>query len=154
DVKLTKGNLAFDSPVPKTMLQNISLESSKEFTHIRYTAITCDPDEFVRKKYSIRQKNYERDTEIMVVITMYNENDSLFIKTMSSVVKNVAYICSKKNSGIWGSEGWKKIVVLIVSDGRNKINKRTLNVLSAMGCYQDGIMQDRVRRKPITAHLF
>ncbi|CAG8825712.1 31652_t:CDS:1, partial [Racocetra persica] len=80
DVKLTKGNLAFDSPIPKTMLRNIFFESSKEFTHIRYTAITCDPDEFVGKKYLIQQNNYKRDTEIMVVITMYNENDTLFIK--------------------------------------------------------------------------
>ncbi|CAG8760564.1 4196_t:CDS:2, partial [Racocetra fulgida] len=147
-------NLVFDSPVPNMILRNISFKSSEEFTHIRYTAITCDPDEFVEKKYSIRQNNYKRDTEIMVVITMYNENDALFIKTISSVIKNVAYICSKKRSEIWGSECLKKIVVLIVSDGCNKVNKRALNVLSTMGCYQDGIIQDRVRRKPVTAHLF
>ncbi len=29
-----------------------------------------------------------------------------------------------------GSEGWKKIVVCVVSDGRSKVNKRTLQVLS------------------------
>ncbi|CAG8756996.1 35983_t:CDS:2, partial [Racocetra persica] len=53
------------------------------------------------------------------------------------------------------NEGWKKIVVLIVLDGRNKINKYTLSVLSVIGCYQDGIVQDRVNnRRPVTAHLF
>jgi chitin synthase len=31
---------------------------------------------------------------------------------------------------MWGPEGWKKVVVCVVSDGRNKINKRTLQVLS------------------------
>lgn len=31
---------------------------------------------------------------------------------------------------MWGPEGWKKVVVCIVSDGRNKVNKRTLQVLS------------------------
>ncbi|CAG8448461.1 7048_t:CDS:2 [Dentiscutata heterogama] len=73
---------------------------------------------------------------------------------MSSVIKNVAYICSKKRSRTWGNEGWQKIVVLIVADGLNKINERTLNVLSLMGCYQDGIIQKSVRGKPVTAHLF
>ncbi|CAG8438119.1 7664_t:CDS:2 [Dentiscutata heterogama] len=150
-VKLTNGNLVFKCPVPKSLLTKVKYTTSEEFTDIRYTAITCDPDEFEIKKYLIRQKKYKRDTEIMIVITMYNENDTLFIKTMSSVIKNVAYICSKES---WGDEGWQKIVMLIVSDGCNKINKRTLNVLSAMGCYQDGIMQDCVKKRAITAHLF
>ncbi|CAG8539426.1 5863_t:CDS:2 [Dentiscutata erythropus] len=150
-VRLTNGNLVFECPVPNSLLKKVKYTKSEEFTDIRYTAITCDPDEFEIKKYLIRQKKYKRDTEIMIVITMYNENDTLFIKTMSSVIKNVAYICSKKS---WGDEGWQKIVVLIVSDGRNKINKWTLNVLSAMGCYQDGIMQDCVKKKAVTAHLF
>ena len=41
-----------------------------------------------------------------------------------------------------------------MADGQNKINKWTLNVLSAMGCYQDGILQDRVGKKDVTTHLF
>ncbi|CAG8469045.1 6580_t:CDS:2 [Dentiscutata erythropus] len=53
-----------------------------------------------------------------------------------------------------GNKGWQKIVVLIVADSLNKINERALNVLSLMGCYQDGIIQKRVRGKPVTAHLF
>ncbi|CAG8727771.1 36225_t:CDS:2, partial [Gigaspora margarita] len=146
-IPLTKdGNLQFNHPVPN----KVKLISGEEFEFIRYTAITCDPDEFVEKKYSIRQKNSKRQTEIMIVITMYNEHDTLFIKTMTSVIKNVDYICSK-----WpGNESWKKIVVLIVADGRNKINNRILNVLSAMGCYQGGILQNCVKRKDVTAHLF
>jgi hypothetical protein len=31
---------------------------------------------------------------------------------------------------MWGPEGWKKVVVCVVSDGRSKINKRTLQVLT------------------------
>ncbi|CAG8524650.1 9001_t:CDS:2 [Gigaspora margarita] len=147
EIPLTKQrNLQFDYPVPN----DVKDTSNKEFESIRYTAITCDPDEFVGKKYSIRQIESKRKTEIMIVITMYNEHDTLFIKTMTSVIKNVDYICSK-----WPeSESWKKIVVLIVADGRNKVNKQTLNVLSAMGCYQDRILQNRIGRKLVTAHLF
>ncbi|CAG8514246.1 17820_t:CDS:2 [Dentiscutata erythropus] len=58
---------------------------------------------------------------------------------MSSVIKNVS---------------WQKIVVLIVADGLNKINECTLNILSLMGCYQDGIIQKSVRGKSVTAYLF
>ena len=47
-----------------------------------------------------------------------------------SVIKNVAHLCGRSRSKMWGSEGWKKIVVCVVSDGRNKVNKRTLQVLS------------------------
>jgi chitin synthase len=34
---------------------------------------------------------------------------------------------------MWGPEGWKKVVVCIVSDGRAKVNKRTLQVLTLVG---------------------
>jgi chitin synthase len=46
------------------------------------------------------------------------------------------------------------VVVCIVSDGRTKINQRTLKVIQLMGCYQDGIAKDEVAGKDVTAHLF
>lgn len=71
---------------------------------------------------------------------------------------------------MWGPEGWKKVVVCVVSDGRSKINKRTLQVLTLvstayigvfchltkvqMGCYQDGVAKDTVGAKDVTAHIF
>lgn len=41
-----------------------------------------------------------------------------------------------------GKEGWKKVVVCIVSDGRKKIHSRSLSVLAAMGVYQDGVAKN------------
>jgi chitin synthase len=35
---------------------------------------------------------------------------------------------------MWGPDGWKKVVVCVVSDGRSKVNKRTLQVLSLVSC--------------------
>jgi hypothetical protein len=49
---------------------------------------------------------------------------------LCSVIKNVAHLCGRNRSKMWGPEGWKKVVVCVVSDGRNKVNKRTLQVLS------------------------
>jgi chitin synthase len=67
---------------------------------------------------------------------MYNEDDQLFLKTMNAVVKNVAHLCSRNKSKMWGPEGWKKVVVCVVSDGRLKVHPRVLKVLGAMGVYQ------------------
>jgi chitin synthase len=50
----------------------------------------------------------------------------------NSVIKNVAHLCGRTRSKTWGPEGWKKIVVCVVSDGRSKINKRTLQVLTVV----------------------
>jgi hypothetical protein len=44
--------------------------------------------------------------------------------------------------------------VCIVSDGRAKINSRTLSVLAAMGIYQDGVAKNVVAGKPVTAHIY
>lgn len=42
----------------------------------------------------------------------------------------------------------------IVSDGRTKINERTLKVIGLYGAYQDGIAKDTVDGKDVQAHLF
>jgi len=87
-------------------------------------------------------------------MTMYNEDEVLFVKTMNAVIKNIAHLCSRGRSKTWGPDGWKKVVVCIVSDGRSKINKRTLHVLSLMGLYQEGIAKDSIAGKDVTAHIF
>ncbi|CAG8837029.1 45958_t:CDS:2, partial [Gigaspora margarita] len=65
-IQPTNGNLVFDHPVPNGVFDKDSFTFDEEFTNIRYTAITCDPDKFLNKQYSIRQKNYKRNTEIMI----------------------------------------------------------------------------------------
>lgn len=87
-------------------------------------------------------------------LTMYNEDENLFCRTFTSVVKNIAYLQSRKKSKTWGDGSWKKIVVCVVSDGRSKINPRTLKVLGLYGAFQEGVMKDTVDGKDVTAHLF
>ena len=146
-VELQNGNLVLDAHVPSHIVPK-TMSDVEEMTKLRYTAATCDPDEFVRKKYSLRPYLYGRRTELFIVMTMYNEDEILFVKTMNayatpfliplyhqiscscSVIKNIAHLCSRSRSRTWGVDGWKKVVVCIVSDGRNKINKRTLQVLT------------------------
>lgn len=73
---------------------------------------------------------------------------------MHGVMKNIAHMCSLQNSKVWGPDGWKKIVVSIVADGRQIISKRVLSVLAAMGIYQSGIAKNMVDDKHVKAHIY
>lgn len=152
-VQLVRGNLVLDVPVP-THIVPAGKNDVEEFSKMRYTAATCDPDDFMSTRYSLRQYLWGRETELFIVMTMYNEDEVLFVKTMNAVIKNIAHLCGRNRSKMWGPEGWKKVVVCVVSDGRNKVNKRTLQVLNLMGCYQEGIAKDSVGGKDVTAHIF
>ncbi|EPQ26218.1 uncharacterized protein PFL1_06153 [Pseudozyma flocculosa PF-1] len=155
-VELYHGNLVLDCPVPSKLLDKLNDRESREFTHMRYTAATCDPDAFKDERYTLRQVLFDppRRTELFIVLTMYNEDEELFTRTMHGVMTNIAHLCTRDRSKTWGKEGWKKVVVCIVSDGRMKINSRTLSVLAAMGVYQEGVGKNVVNGKPVTAHIY
>jgi chitin synthase len=140
-------------PVSNYILQDAEYKQGEEFTHCSYTAVTSDPGDFPNK-YSLRIQRYNRQTEIALVITMYNEDDDLFTKSMMAVQKNIAYLCSPHCPFSWGKEGWKRFVVVVVSDGRSKVNPKVLNVLTVMGLYIPGIPRTSVDGKPVTAHVF
>ena len=40
---------------------------------------------------------------------MFNENAELFCRTLYGVMKNIAHLCGRKNSRVWGKDGWKKV---------------------------------------------
>ncbi|KDN43748.1 hypothetical protein RSAG8_05938, partial [Rhizoctonia solani AG-8 WAC10335] len=155
-VPLYHGNFVLDTPVPSKLLDMCALKNEREFTHMRYTAATCDPNDFLEEKYTLRQRLYDppRRTELFIVMTMYNEDEQLFTRTMHGVMQNIKHLCERKRSKMWADGGWKRVVVCVVSDGRMKINSRTLSTIAAMGVYQDGIAKNIVDKKPVTAHIY
>ncbi|CAK3951604.1 glycosyltransferase family 2 [Lecanosticta acicola] len=159
EVQLFNGNLVLDCPIPPRLLnqvQHAKPPERDEFTHMRYSAATCDPSEFFDKRFTLRQRLFAkpRQTELFIVITMYNEEDELLARTLIGVIKNIEFMNSRTSSKTWGKEAWKKIVVAIVSDGRAKIHPRTRAVLAAMGIYQDGIAKQQVNGEDVTAHIY
>ncbi|KAF0536245.1 glycosyltransferase family 2 protein [Gigaspora margarita] len=128
----------------------------REFTHMRYTACTSGPDDFMKKGFSLRQVETTppRTTELFIVLTMYNEDKDLLSRTFHGVVKNIAHLCSRERSRVWGKDGWQKVVVCIVADGREIIDQGSLAYLAALGVYQSGIVMDEVRDVPVNAHIF
>ncbi|WFD18416.1 chitin synthase [Malassezia caprae] len=147
-------NEPYNSPPTKSEMPY--LEPMDAFSHMRYTALTCDPDRFASEQYSLRQVLYNppRPTEICIILTLYNEDDKLFTRTMHGVMTNIAYLCSLKNHATWGPDSWKKVSVVIIADGRMKIHSRVLSVLAAMGIYQEGVGKNTVQDVPVVAHMY
>ena len=156
EVRLINGELILECKIPTILHSFLPRRDEIEFTHMRYTAVTCDPDDFVLNGYKLRQNigNTTRDTELFICITMYNENEIDFTRTMHGVMRNISHFCSRSKSRTWGKDGWQKIVVCIVSDGRRKVHPRTLDALAAMGVYQDGIAKNLVNQREVTAHVY
>ncbi|KAF2689872.1 glycosyltransferase family 2 protein [Lentithecium fluviatile CBS 122367] len=164
-VKLVQGSvLSADYPVPSAIQNAIQakyrndLESgSEEFTHMRYTAATCDPNDFTLKNgYNLRPAMYNRHTELLIAITYYNEDKVLTARTLHGVMQNIRDIVNLKKSEFWnkGGPAWQKIVVCLVFDGIDPCDKGTLDLLATVGIYQDGIMKKDIDGKETTAHIF
>jgi len=163
-VKLVQGSvLSADYPVPSAIQNAIQakyrndLESgSEEFTHMRYTAATCDPNDFTLKNgYNLRPAMYNRHTELLIAITYYNEDKVLTARTLHGVMQNIRDIVNLKKSEFWnkGGPAWQKIVVCLVFDGIDPCDKGTLDLLATVGIYQDGVMKKDIDGKETVAHI-
>ncbi|KAF2029758.1 hypothetical protein EK21DRAFT_67138 [Setomelanomma holmii] len=155
EVRLINGELILECKIPTILYSFLPRRDDIEFTHMRYTAVTCDPDDFVDRGYKLRQNiGNARETELFICITMYNETEIDFTRTMHGVMQNISHFCSRMKSRTWGKDGWQKIVVCIISDGRGKVHPRTLDAIAAMGCFQEGIAKNHVNQKEVTAHVY
>ncbi|KAG0165864.1 Chitin synthase, class 2 [Apophysomyces sp. BC1015] len=85
---------------------------------------------------------------------MYNENAILLSRTLHGIMKNIANLCSRTRSRTWGPQAWEKVVICIISDGRDKVHPRVLDMLSAMGIYQEGIAKNVINGKEVESHLY
>jgi chitin synthase len=163
-IKLVQGNvLTLDYPVPSAVRNAIESKykpdlegGSEEFSHMRYTAATCDPDYFTLKNgYNLRPAMYNRHTELLISITYYNEDKHLLARTLHSVTENIRDIVNVKKSKYWnmGGPAWQKIVVVLIFDGIEPCDKETLDVLATIGLYQDGRMKKGIDGREVVAHI-
>ncbi|KAI8905003.1 glycosyltransferase family 2 protein [Gorgonomyces haynaldii] len=153
-IKLAKsGNFQVKQRVADRVLDGALYVKGQEFESLRYTAVTCDPDMFIEKGYDLRLSRFKRQIEIFVVVTMYNEDEHLFLRTFFALAMNIKYLCKKNKYG-WESDGWKKVCICIVSDGRAKIDPNVLTCLEVMGVYQEGLAQSAVNGQNTHAHVY
>ncbi|KAJ5666019.1 Chitin synthase C [Penicillium maclennaniae] len=163
-IRLVHGTvLSVDYPVPSAIrnavqakYRDLEGDPAEEFTHMRYTAATCDPDEFTLEHgYNLRPSMYNRHTEMLIAITYYNEDKVLTARTLHGVMQNVRDIVNLKKTEFWtkGGPAWQKIVVCLVFDGLKPCDKRTLDMLATVGVYQDGVMKHDVDGRETVAHI-
>jgi chitin synthase len=164
-VKLVQDSvLSIDYPVPSAIKNAVESKYRKdleagneEFSHMRYTAATCDPNDFTLKNgYNLRPRMYNRHTELLIAITYYNEDKSLLSRTLHGVMQNIRDIVNLKKSEFWnkGGPAWQKIVVCLVFDGFDASDKDVLDVLATVGVYQEGVMKKDIDGKETVAHIF
>ncbi|KAG7854073.1 hypothetical protein KL919_005343 [Ogataea angusta] len=158
-VKMVNGNLVLDCPVSDVLLNKYTTplsQKDREFLFMRFQACTCQPADFVFRNFSLRQRFYSqpRSTELMVVITMYNESDILLARTLKGVFKNIRHLYSLKHSSTWGQDAWQKVVVCVVSDGRTKIHPKAKALLGALGVYQEGFAKNKVNEDKVLSHIY
>jgi chitin synthase len=164
-VKLVQGAvLSLDYPVPSAIKNAVESRytsgeegQAEEFTKMRYTAATCDPNDFtIRNGYNLRPRLYNRHTELMIAITYYNEDKVLLARTLHGVMQNVRDIVKLRKSRFWnqGGPAWQKIVVCLIFDGIDKVDKNVFDVLATVGIYQDGVVKKDVNGKDTVAHIF
>jgi len=125
---------------------------------MRYTAATCDPDEFdANSGFSLRASSFGRKTELLICITYYNEDKVLVARTLHGVMKNIRDIVRKSGNSFWtkgDAPAWQRIVVTLIFDGIEPCDKHVLDVFATLGFYQDGVMKKDVDGKETVAHLF
>ncbi|OHW99241.1 chitin synthase 1 [Colletotrichum incanum] len=163
-IKLIKGSvLSVNCPVPSAIRNAVQPRyrdfegSSEEFVKMRYTAATCDPDEFTLKNgHDLRPRMYNRHTELFVCVTYFNEDKYLFARSWHSIMENVRDIINLKKSTFWnkGGPAWQKIVLCVAMDGIEPCDKVVLDHLATVGVYQDGILKKEVAGRETVAHIF
>ncbi|KAK1216674.1 Chitin synthase, class 7 [Marasmius sp. AFHP31] len=172
-VKLTHGHFITEYPAPTPIVNAIepcyrNATHTTEFTHMRYTAATCDPDDFTEENgWSLRTKLYQRQTELLIAVTSYNEDKTLYARTLHGVMLNIRDICKTKQSKYWrshaagdleigggGNWGWQKITVALIVDGLEPMDKSVLDILATVGVYQDGVMKKRIDGTDVVSHIF
>lgn len=153
-----RGNLILDSEVPTALIQSYGLKGRipNEFNFMRYMLVTCDPEDFARKQYLLRQNSYSRprETELLICITLYDEEPYLVARTLKGVIQNVLHLSNRKEDPTWGSNLFKKVLVCFVADGRNKVNPKTLAFFAAMGVYQEGFAKSKFGEEDVHAHIY
>lgn len=156
--KLVHGNYIIDAPVPNALLNAYTrpqFGDSNETSFVRYSGVTCGPSNFIKFNYSLRQTMYSppRATEILVCITMYNEDDVLLGRTLKGVFDNIKNLTNRTDPA-WGEGSWKKVTVVIVNDGRLQLHERTQKLLTALGIFQEGYAKSKVNDNAVKAHLY
>jgi len=119
-------------------------KKSPEFHDLRYTACTCGrPRDYWLNGYQVRAAQAERPIEVLICVTSYNEDASEFERTLLGINRNIQHMVQTE-----AEDAWQKVAVVILADGRAKVNPETLRLLRVQGGYDKKQMQDTCTKIP------
>ena len=154
---LFQGNLICDCSVAPLLLARTPNPSKKyerdEFSHVRYTAITCGPIAFPRKGYVLRPSLFAkpRSTGILVSLMLRREKLDEVLRTFLAVRAGVQTLCELQKPA-WGRGAWKGVMFAIVCLEEPRPEVRAF--LAVLGIWVDDIRAHRVNDKRVKGHLF
>ncbi|WBW72103.1 chitin synthase-like protein Chs2 [Schizosaccharomyces osmophilus] len=157
EVPIMHDSLVVECPCPtdlKHMLGSIVHTNSEESSSVRYTAVTCNPEDMLANELKVRTNLFDRDIQAAICMTVGQEDLASFALTLSSVMENVKHLTKRNKSRVWGNESWKKVLTCIVLDGRNAVHRSILDLLSSIGAYQPCISKGRINGKKVLAHMY
>jgi len=99
--------------------------------------------------YRLRAEN----VRLFTVVTMYNEGPDELILTLRGICENLRVFADKTGN----KDFWKQFAVCVVSDGREKADQKTLDLLSSLGIYDEDQVANTLRKHPrssVGCHLF
>ena len=160
-VKLFHGNLILDCPVPERILNKVKHTAPPErdeFTHVRYSALTCRPSEFSDSKFFLRPSLFvkPRSTKLLISISI-SETDlnspakqAAFARTLRSAMQSADH--EKWRNYLSGEDVWKNIIICIITDGT--VEASSLSLLEEMGLFWNDSKQYSLSGKDMQAHLY
>jgi chitin synthase len=126
-----------------------------ELTNMHYTPVTTkNPIDFTQDGYRLQCLLRGRCARLLIVVTMYNEDEFEIESTLRKIANNVAYLQAHELPGYEGEQAWQNILVCVVSDGRTKANKGALKRLSEMGLFDEDTMTIFSKGLDTQMHLF
>jgi hypothetical protein len=156
EVQLFRGNLVLDCAVPERILSQVphaEPPERDEFTHVRYTALTCHPSRFSNLGFALRPSLFgkPRSTQIFVTLSISHSDlkspakHAAFARTLRSTIQSVSTRASEPCA-------WKDVVIGIITDGTVEIE--TLSVLEQMGVYWNNYKKISVNGVDVRSHLY
>ncbi|KAK5652661.1 hypothetical protein OQA88_10255 [Cercophora sp. LCS_1] len=113
---LFHGNLVIDIGLPQEVLDKFPHGERDEFTHVRYTAVTCDPQAFETRGYSLRASLFSkpRSTDILLSVFFNTGPDPATLPgVLCKAWDAVDQLCRKTTNGLppFDDSGWKRVIL-------------------------------------------
>ncbi|ENH61731.1 Chitin synthase A [Fusarium oxysporum f. sp. cubense race 1] len=139
-----RGNVVIDLPVPDRILNLVPHSSPPgrdEFTHSRFSFITCPPEVFGNRNYTLRATLFAQPRQTQFILVMQlDPNDKDFVLRWNFIHDSIVYAQQKHQASGTSQEFWKRVIVhLHLAHGTQwgaRSSDHPLNVLESIGAKQ------------------